>query len=87
MPGGNPYRSPCRHTLSRLTQYNHELWRRQQGFGRGGRMKIETDQGPLVAGVRQGHTIGAPVAMIIANADWKNWTESLPVEAGEPRAA
>ncbi len=61
----------------------HELWRRQQGFGRGGRMKIETDRAHLVAGVRHGHTIGAPVALIIANADWKNWTESLPVEAGD----
>jgi chorismate synthase len=62
----------------------HELWRRQQGFGRGGRMKIETDKAHLVSGVRHGHTIGSPVAMIIANADWKNWTESLPVEAGDP---
>src|SRR5215472_15336140 len=63
---------------------NHELWRRQQGFGRGGRMKIETDRVSIVSGVRHGRTIGSPVAMIIANADWKNWTESLPVEAGEP---
>ena len=63
---------------------NHELWRRQQGFGRGGRMKIETDRVSIVSGVRHGRTIGSPVAMIIANADWKNWTESLPVEAGDP---
>jgi len=62
----------------------HELWRRQQGFGRGGRMKIETDKAHIVSGVRHGHTIGSPVAMIIANADWKNWTESLPVETGDP---
>jgi chorismate synthase len=62
----------------------HELWRRQQGFGRGGRMKIETDQAHIVSGVRHGQTIGSPVAMIIANADWKNWTESLPVESGDP---
>jgi chorismate synthase len=62
----------------------HELWRRQQGFGRGGRMKIETDKAHIVSGVRHGHTIGSPIAMIIANADWKNWTESLPVEAGNP---
>ena len=47
-------------------------------------MKIETDKAHLVSGVRHGHTIGSPVAMIIANADWKNWTESLPVEAGNP---
>jgi chorismate synthase len=63
---------------------NHELWRRQQGFGRGGRMKIETDRVSIVSGVRQGRTIGSPVAMIIANADWKNWTESMPVEEGDP---
>jgi len=63
---------------------NHELWRRQQGFGRGGRMKIETDRVSIVSGVRQGRTIGSPIAMIIANADWKNWTESMPVEAGDP---
>jgi chorismate synthase len=63
---------------------NHELWRRQQGYGRGGRMKIETDKASIVAGVRNGYTIGAPIALLIANADWKNWTESLPVEAGDP---
>jgi chorismate synthase len=63
---------------------DRELWRRQQGFGRGGRMKIETDRVSIVSGVRHGKTIGSPVAMIIANADWRNWTESLPVEAGDP---
>ena len=63
---------------------DHELWRRQQGFGRGGRMKIETDKASIVAGVRHGLTIGAPIALLIANADWKNWTESLPVEGGDP---
>jgi chorismate synthase len=63
-----------------LTQINRELWRRQQGFGRGGRMKIETDTAHIVAGVRHSKTIGAPIAVIIDNRDWKNWTESLPVE-------
>jgi chorismate synthase len=67
-----------------LDAINHELWRRQQGFGRGGRMKIETDRVHIVSGMRHGQTIGSPVAMIIANADWKNWTESLPVEQGDP---
>jgi chorismate synthase len=61
---------------------NRELWRRQQGFGRGGRMKIETDRAEIVAGVRHSHTIGSPIAIIIQNKDWKNWTEALPVEAG-----
>src|ERR1700722_9926564 len=63
-----------------LDAVNRELWRRQQGFGRGGRMKIETDHAEIVAGVRHSHTIGSPVAMIIRNNDWKNWTEALPVE-------
>jgi chorismate synthase len=67
-----------------LESINHELWRRQQGFGRGGRMKIETDTAEVVAGVRHSKTIGSPVAIIIRNADWKNWTENLPVEGGDP---
>jgi chorismate synthase len=66
-----------------LDHVNRELWRRQQGFGRGGRMKIETDRAEIVAGVRHSRTIGSPVAIIIRNADWKNWTETLPVEAIE----
>jgi chorismate synthase len=67
-----------------LEAIDHELWRRQQGYGRGGRMKIETDRASVVSGVRHGRTIGSPIAIIIANADWKNWTESLPVEGGDP---
>jgi chorismate synthase len=59
---------------------NHEMWRRQQGFGRGGRMKIETDRVEIVAGVRHSKTIGSPIGMIIQNKDWKNWSEVLPVE-------
>src|ERR1700749_5334941 len=61
-----------------------ELWRRQQGFGRGGRMKIETDTAHILSGVRHGATIGSPIAMTLQNRDWKNWEESLPVEAGDP---
>ena len=63
-----------------LSSINRELWRRQQGYGRGGRMKIETDKAEIVAGVRHSHTIGAPIAIIIRNADWKNWDQILPVE-------
>ena len=62
---------------------NHELWRRQQGFGRGGRMKIERDSAEIVAGVRHSKTIGSPVGIIIRNNDWQNWTEALPVEDSE----
>lgn len=63
---------------------DRELWRRQQGYGRGGRMRIETDAAHIVSGVRHGKTIGSPVAMLLANRDWKNWTEILPVETGDP---
>ena len=62
---------------------DRELWRRQQGYGRGGRMKIETDRARVVSGVRHSKTIGSPIAMIIENRDWKNWTEALPVEGGD----
>ncbi|HXR96282.1 MAG TPA: chorismate synthase [Terriglobales bacterium] len=64
-----------------------ELWRRQQGFGRGGRMKIEHDTPEFIAGVRNGHTIGAPIAIQIANHDWKNWSETLAVAAPAGAAA
>lgn len=64
---------------------DRELWRRQQGFGRGGRMKIEKDSAHIVSGVRQGKTIGSPIAILLENKDWKNWQESLPVEAGDPQ--
>src|SRR6202171_5436140 len=63
-----------------LEAVNRDLWRRQQGYGRGGRMKIETDRADIVAGVRHGKTIGSPIAVILQNKDWKNWTEALPVE-------
>src|SRR5256714_8445215 len=63
-----------------LETVNRELWRRQQGYGRGGRMKIETDRAEIVAGVRHSHTIGSPIAILIRNKDWQNWTEALPVE-------
>ncbi|MGA3095892.1 MAG: chorismate synthase [Bryobacteraceae bacterium] len=68
---------------------DRELWRRQQGYGRGGRMKIETDHAEIVAGVRHSRTIGAPIGILIRNRDWKNWSEALAVEdsgeAGDKR--
>jgi chorismate synthase len=66
-----------------LEAIDRELWRRQQGYGRGGRMKIETDRAEIVAGVRHSHTIGSPVAIIVRNRDWQNWTDVLPVEDSE----
>jgi chorismate synthase len=63
---------------------DHELWRRQQGYGRGGRMRIERDTAHILSGVRHGKTIGSPIAMTLANNDWKNWEEILPVAEGNP---
>jgi chorismate synthase len=63
---------------------DRELWRRQQGYGRGGRMKIERDTAHILSGVRHGITIGSPIAILLENKDWKNWQESLPVEEGDP---
>lgn len=59
---------------------NRELHRRQLGFGRGGRQRIEKDQADILAGVRHGQTIAAPIAIRIENRDWKNWEKALPVE-------
>jgi len=50
---------------------NHELWRRQQGYGRGGRMKIESDNARILSGVRHGETLGSPVALLVENKDFK----------------
>lgn len=71
MPAGVPVDLAC---------VNRELWRRQQGYGRGGRMKIESDKVHVVSGVRHGKTIGSPIAVLLRNKDWKNWTKTLPVE-------
>src|SRR6476620_9291931 len=54
-----------------------ELARRQQGYGRGRRMKIESDHAEFVSGVRAGQTLGSPIAMLIHNRDWKNWQEIM----------
>lgn len=62
---------------------NRELWRRQQGYGRGGRMRIERDTAQILSGVRHGKTIGSPISIRIENNDWKNWTDVLPVAAGD----
>jgi chorismate synthase len=62
---------------------DRELWRRQQGFGRGGRMRIEQDTAHILSGIRHGKTIGAPIAIEIKNRDWKNWEDILPVGVGD----
>ncbi len=57
-----------------------ELHRRQLGYGRGGRQKIEKDSAEAIAGIRHGQTIGAPIVLKIENKDWPNWERALPVE-------
>ncbi|MBI1983285.1 MAG: chorismate synthase [Acidobacteria bacterium] len=59
---------------------DRELKRRQGGYGRGGRMKIESDHAQFLSGVRHGETIGSPVTVFIENRDWENWKEALAVE-------
>ena len=68
MPAGVPLRSE---------HIDTELVRRQQGYGRGRRMQIETDSAEILSGVRAGETLGGPIAMLIRNRDWKNWQEIM----------
>jgi len=60
-----------------VAKINHDLWRRQQGYGRGGRMLIEKDEVEIRSGIRWGETLGSPVALGIENRDWKNWTKKM----------
>lgn len=60
---------------------DRELARRQQGYGRGGRMKIESDHAEILSGVRWGETLGSPVCLMIENRDWPNWSEGMAPEA------
>jgi len=66
------------------TFVDRELWRRQQGYGRGGRMRIERDVAHFLSGVRNGETIGSPISLMLANKDWQSWQEALPVATGDP---
>jgi chorismate synthase len=63
-----------------LAKINFELWRRQQGYGRGGRMKIESDKVEILSGIRHGKTLGSPVALMIENRDFVHWTEVMSAE-------
>ncbi len=57
-----------------------ELRRRQGGYGRGGRMQIESDHAEILSGIRHGKTLGSPIAMLLENRDWVNWTEAMSTE-------
>src|SRR5262245_25050586 len=70
--------------FDRITQ---ELRRRQVGYGRGQRMAIESDRADVIAGIRRGRTTGAPIALLIANRDWKNWQLTMHVEPEPPAEA
>src|SRR5258708_27494241 len=59
---------------------NHELKRRQWGYGRGGRMKIERDHAEILSGVRHGLTLGSPLTLMIDNRDWANWTDIMAAD-------
>src|SRR3989449_1914035 len=69
------------------SQINADLARRQRGYGRGGRMKIERDQVRILSGVRWGSTLGSPITLQIANRDWENWKSTMAVGPPEPGAA
>ena len=58
---------------------NEDLARRQRGYGRGGRMKIEQDQVHISSGVRWGLTLGSPITLTIQNRDWENWKTTMAV--------
>src|SRR3954452_19617041 len=60
-----------------IARIDHELWRRQQGYGRGGRMKIETDTVEILSGIRHGQTLGSPIALTIANDDYVHWEDVM----------
>jgi chorismate synthase len=66
-----------------ISDINFELKRRQSGYGRGARMKIESDKAEITAGVRGGLTLGSPICLVIQNADYKNWTAYMDAETGD----
>lgn len=65
-----------------LKRVNHEMHRRQQGYGRGRRMQIEKDRVEVLSGIRFSKTLGSPVSFVLHNKDWKNWTEIMGIEKG-----
>lgn len=74
---------PAGLTVSELS-INTDLSRRQAGYGRGGRQTIETDQVEIVSGVRFGRTLGSPIALVVKNRDWQNWTDRMAVSGKAP---
>ncbi|MBW3572734.1 MAG: chorismate synthase, partial [Gemmatimonadetes bacterium] len=58
-------------------EIDRELRRRQGGYGRGGRMRIESDRAEILSGVRHGEALGSPVTLLVRNRDWANWTDPM----------
>jgi chorismate synthase len=77
MPSGVPISSQ---------EINIQLFRRQQGYGRGGRMTIEKDQVQILSGIRFGKTLGSPITLQILNKDWNTWTEEMAIEGSSSKA-
>ncbi|MFW7395405.1 chorismate synthase, partial [Vagococcus fluvialis] len=65
---------------------NHDLKRRQGGYGRGGRMLIETDTVEITSGVRHGKTLGSPITLVVKNDDFKNWETVMGIDPVDDRA-
>jgi len=70
-----------------VASINEDLSRRQQGYGRGNRQKIETDKAEIIGGVRHGITTGAPLGMLVRNRDFENWQHVMSVEAVDETAS
>src|SRR5688572_22102047 len=64
-----------------IAAIDHELWRRQQGYGRGGRMKIEKDVVQVLSGIRHGKALGSPIALLIENRDFVHWSDVMSPES------
>ena len=67
-----------------VDKINQQLFRRQQGYGRGRRMQIETDSARVMSGMRFGKTLGGPISLIVENKDWKNWERRMAIEGENP---
>jgi chorismate synthase len=66
-----------------MAAVQHDLWRRQQGYGRGGRMAIEKDEAVIRSGIRWGTTLGSPITLVVENRDWKNWQKKMSADPAD----
>jgi len=66
-----------------MAAVQRDLWRRQQGYGRGGRMAIEKDEAVVRSGIRWGSTLGSPITLVVENRDWKNWQKKMSADPAD----